>query len=124
MRPTSGVRIGGNMQMVSPKLLAPAAALAVLPMASAPRAAQAASGRQAMQQCVARVLSQLARRGASESQIASAVVSRCDRPLRVSLAQAIRTGEAPNCTVESCIDMARSRAVAEAIGAYRQRARR
>jgi hypothetical protein len=114
------------MSKVSPKLLVlPAAAvLAVLASVSAPTPAQAASGRQSMAQCVSRVLSQLARRRASESQVGSAVLSRCDRPLRASLAESIRTGEAANCTVESCIDVARNRAVAEAIGAYRQMARR
>ena len=81
-------------------------------------------GRQSMAQCVSRVLSGLARRGAPESQVGPAVLSRCDRPLRASLAESIRSGEAPNCTVETCMDMARTRTVAEAIGAYRQRSRR
>jgi len=114
------------MLKVSPKLLAIAAtaAFAVLASVSAPSPAQAASNRQGMAQCVSRVLSQLARRRAPESRVGPAVLSRCDRQLRASLAQSIRTGEAPNCTVESCIDVARNRAVAEAIGAYRQIGRR
>ena len=85
-----------------------------------PPAAQAAGGRQAMQQCTTRVLSGLARQRASEDQSGSAVLTRCDGPLRAALAEAIQSGEAPNCTVESCLDMARSRAAAEAIQAYRQ----
>ena len=114
------------MLKVSSKLLAIAATavFAVLASVSTPPPAQAASGRQGMAQCVSRVLSQLARRRAPESRVGPAVLSRCDRQLRASLAQSIRTGEAPNCTVESCIDVARNRAVAEAIGAYRQMGRR
>jgi hypothetical protein len=108
------------------KLLAVVSAAIVGGLASmaAPPPAQAASGRQAMAQCVSRVLTQLARRRAPESQVGSAVISRCDRQLRASLAESIRSGEASNCTVESCLDVARSRAAAEAIGAYRQRAGR
>ena len=114
------------MSKVSPKrpVIAAAAVLAALASAGAPPAAQAAGGRQSMAQCVSRVLSGLARRGAPESQVGPAVLSRCDRPLRASLAESIRSGEAPNCTVETCMDMARTRTVAEAIGAYRQRSRR
>ncbi len=101
-----------------------AVGLTVPALVGAPAPAQAQAGRQAMQQCVTRVLTGLARQRASENQVASAVLTRCDRPLRTSLAQAIRSGEAPNCTVESCIDQARSRAAAEAIGVYRQRFQR
>jgi hypothetical protein len=39
------------------------------------------------------------------------------------LAEAIQSGEAPFCTVESCLDMARSRAAQEATAEYRQRIR-
>src|SRR4051812_10219064 len=114
------------MSKVSPKrpVIAAAAVLAALASAGAPPAAQAAGGRQSMAQCVSRVLSGLARRGAPESQVGPAVLSRCDRPLRASLAEPIRSGEAPNCTVETCMDMARTRTVAAAIEAYRQRSRR
>ena len=100
------------------------ALLAGLAAVTTPDAAQAAGGRQAMQTCAARVLSGLARQRASEDQVGSAVLTRCDRPLRAALAEAIRSGEAPNCTVESCLDMARSRAAAEAIQAYRQHGQR
>jgi hypothetical protein len=81
-------------------------------------------GRQAMQHCATRVLSGLARQRASENQVGSAVLTRCDGPLRAALTDAIQSGEAPNCTVESCLDMARSRAAAEAIQAYRQHGQR
>src|SRR5215213_8052130 len=94
--------------------------LACCAAVNTPPVAQAAGGRQAMQQCATRVLSGLARRQAPEDQIGSAVLTRCDGPLREALAEAIQSGEAPNCTVESCLDMARSRAAAEAIQAYRQ----
>ena len=86
--------------------------------------AQAAGGRQAMQQCATRVLSGLARQQASEDQVGSAVLTRCDGPLRAALAEAIQSGEAPNCTVEGCLDLARSRTAAEAIQAYRQHGQR
>ncbi len=100
------------------------AALAAGAVASLPLAAQPAGGRQSMEQCVTRVLSGLARQQASENQVGSAVLSRCDGPLRAALADAIRSGEAANCTVEGCLDMARSRAAAEAIQAYRQHGQR
>ena len=50
-----------------------------------PTAAQAAGGRQAMQHCATRLLSGLARQRASEDQIGSAVLTRCDGPLRAAL---------------------------------------
>jgi hypothetical protein len=40
--------------------------------------------------------------------------------LRATLAEAIKRGEAGGCTVESCLDLARTRASAEAMAAYRQ----
>jgi hypothetical protein len=85
-------------------------------------AAEAGSsrGRQSMEQCVQRVLSGLARQRAPETSVGPAVIQQCDGPLRATLTEAIRTGEAGGCTVESCIAMARERAAAEAAGAYRQ----
>lgn len=77
-----------------------------------------------MERCVERVLSRLARSRAPETQVGRAVVSSCDRPLRMNLAAAIRSGEAAMCTVESCIGLARQRAAEEATDAYRQRFRR
>ena len=113
------------MGMLFPKgLVTSVAVLVAVAAASTPSAAQAAGGRQAMEQCATRVLSGLARQQAEESQVGSAVLSRCDGPLRTALADAIQSGEAANCTVESCLDMARSRAAAEAIQAYRQHGQR
>jgi hypothetical protein len=77
-----------------------------------------------MDACVQRVLTRLARSRAPESRVGRAVVSSCDRPLRASLAAAIRSGEAAMCTVESCLAVARQRAAEEATAAYRQRFRR
>jgi len=77
-----------------------------------------------MERCVDRVLTRLARARASETRVGSAVISSCDRPLRASLAAAIRSGEAAMCTVESCIGLARQRAAEEATAAYRRRFRR
>src|SRR3954453_7810617 len=110
--------------LASKRLVTSVAVLVSVAAASAPSATQAAGGRQAMQQCVTRVLSGLARQQAPETQVGSAVLSRCDGPLRTALADAIQSGEASNCTVESCLDMARSRAAAEAIQAYRQHGQR
>jgi len=104
-----------------PALLA--AAVLAVSAATAFTAAQAAGGRQLMEQCVNRVLSRLARARAPESQVGPTVLSECDGPLRMTLAEAIRSGEAAICTVESCIGMARSRAAEEATEAYRQRVR-
>jgi hypothetical protein len=98
------------------------AALAVL-VAASPSPARAAGGRQSMEQCVDRVLTRLARARAPESQVSPTVLSACDGPLRVTLAEAIQSGEAPFCTVESCMGMARSRAGEEATEQYRQRIR-
>jgi hypothetical protein len=89
-----------------------------------PAHAQGRGVRSAMDVCVSRVLTRLARARASEGQVGRAVVSACDRPLRASLAAAIHSGEAAMCTVESCIGIARQRAAEEATAAYRQRARR
>jgi hypothetical protein len=77
-----------------------------------------------MESCVERVLTRLARARAPETRVGPAVVSSCDRPLRASLAAAIRSGEAAMCTVESCIGVARQRAADEAVASYRRRARR
>ena len=114
------------MPRLSPKVLAVslAAPLASASTASMPAAAQHSSARQAMEQCVAAVLSRLARAGAAESQVGTAVLSQCDKQLRATLAEAIRTGEAGLCTVETCIDLARSRAAEEALQLYRQHIRR
>ena len=96
------------------------ASLAFTALASVPAAAQQGSGRQSMQQCVSTVLTKLARSGTPANQVGSAVVSECDRQLRATLAESIRSGEAGNCTVESCLDLARSRAAEEAAQSYQQ----
>jgi hypothetical protein len=101
-----------------------AAVLIVAASLSPPALAGSRAGRGAMESCVDRVLTRLARARAPETQVGRAVISSCDRPLRASLAAAIRSGEAAMCTVESCIDAARQRAANEATLAYRQRARR
>lgn len=92
-------------------------AMAVIPMASA----QTADARRAMEQCVDRVLSRLARSKAPETQAGPAVLAQCDGPLRATLASAITTGDAFICSVESCLGIARDRAAQEARLAYRER---
>jgi hypothetical protein len=77
-----------------------------------------------MERCVSSVLSRLARVGAPATEVGPAVVSWCDGPLRATLAEAIRSGEAGACTIESCMDLARSRAAEEATQIYRLRTRR
>ena len=79
-----------------------------------------AGGRQGMEQCVQRVLTGLYNQKAPETQVGPTIVSQCDAPLRATLAEAIRTGEAGSCTIESCIAIARERAAGEATAAYRQ----
>ena len=75
-----------------------------------------------MQQCVDRVLTRLARANRSEKEVGQAVISACDRPLRDSVAEAIKSGEAAMCAnVESCMGVARQRAADQATLSYRQR---
>ena len=89
-----------------------------------PTAAQAAGGHQVMEQCVDRVLSRLTRTGAVEGEVSRAVLSECDGPLRLVLADAIDSGEAPLfCKVAICLDLARSRTAQEATEEYRRRTR-
>ena len=110
------------MPRLSPKIpaLFLTASLASVATLSMPAAAQQATPRQAMEQCVATVLKRLARSRAAESQVGSAVVTQCDRQLRATLAAAIRSGEAGTCTVDTCIDLARARAAEQALQIYRQ----
>ena len=81
--------------------------------------AQSAGTRTSMERCVDGVLSRLARAKAAEGQVGTAVISQCDKPLRAALASAIQTGEAPMCSVESCIAVSRQRAAEDATSAYR-----
>lgn len=90
-------------------------------IAGAPVAvAQSAKGRQSMEQCVKTQLASLARARTPEQQVGAVVVAKCDGPLRATLADAIKTGEAGGCTVQSCLAIAKERASAEAAEAYRQ----
>lgn len=91
-----------------------------LAFAPASKAQANYSSRQTMEQCVSRVLATMAKSKAPETQVGSAVTTKCDSPLRATLADAIKKGEAGGCTVEGCLDLARTRASAEAIAAYRQ----
>jgi hypothetical protein len=97
-----------------------AASVALIAAASVAANAQG-EARQSMERCVSSVLSRLARMGAPVSEVGPAVVARCDGPLRATLAEAIRSGQAGSCTIESCIDMARSRAAEEATQTFRLR---
>src|SRR3954466_8550828 len=97
------------------------AALIALTTATLLSPAHAAPGRRSMEQCVDRVLPGRARARADEAQVGPTVVSQCDASLRTALAEAIQSGEAPLCTLESCMGMARSRASDEATAEYRQR---
>ena len=98
------------------------ASLAVVAAAGALVAAQPGRARQSMEQCVDRVLTQLSRSGVPENQVGSLVVTHCDKQLRATLAEAVNSGEAGFCTVESCLGLARGRAAAEATETYRQHA--
>jgi len=87
--------------------------------------AQSGGARSSMEQCVDRVLARLARAKAPEREVGRAVISGCDGPLRATLAEAIKSGEASMCaSIESCIDIARKRAGDEAKEAYRARVSR
>lgn len=73
-----------------------------------------------MEQCVGDVLRQLAVQQVPEVQAGPTVVRYCDAPLRATLAQAIQSGEAAICTVDSCIGMARDRVIQEIGPEYRE----
>ena len=98
-----------------------AAGLAAL---SAQPAEAQAGGRRTMEQCVERVVGSLAKSKAPEASVGAAVVSQCDKPLRATLAEAIKSGEAAGCTVESCLSIAQSRTSDEATELYRTRVAR
>jgi len=107
------------------KRVLPVTAVAALALgaASLTAVAQGAGGggpaRQEMQRCVGGVLSQLARSQSPDTLVGPTVVSQCDRQLRATLQESIRAGEAGNCTVDSCLALARQRASEEAVLAYR-----
>ncbi len=98
---------------------AAAAALVVSMIAGVPAVAQQPPGiqqvdtpqRRAMQQCVSRVLANLARAKANYRDVTPTVTQQCDSQLRAVLASEIQAGRAGPCTnVEGCIDMARNEA--------------
>jgi hypothetical protein len=87
--------------------------------------AQGGPARASMEQCVERVLAGLAKAKAPESEVRRAVLTGCDGPLRATLAEAIKTGEARMCaSFEACIDIARKQTVDEARDEYRKRVAR
>jgi hypothetical protein len=113
------------MPQLSLKSLAASSAASVALIVAASVAASAqGEARRSMERCVSSVLSRLARMGAPVSEVGPVVVARCDGPLRATLAEAIRSGQAGACTVESCMNLARNRAAEEATQIYRLRTRR
>ena len=92
-------------------------------MLSSVAQAQGGPARASMERCVERVLSGLAKAKAPESEVRHAVLSGCDGPLRATLAEAIKSGEARMCaSFDACIDLARKQTADEAKEAYRARA--
>lgn len=89
-------------------------------IAALPQPAEAAA-RDAMQACATRVMGQLSKSGTPAERVGPTVVRQCDRQLRAALAEAIKTGEAGGCTVESCIAMAQERASEESTQQYQAR---
>src|SRR5215217_21420 len=84
--------------------------------------AEGATARASMERCVERVLSGLAKAKAPESELRNAVLSGCDGPLRATLSEAMKSGEARMCaSFEACIDIARKQTAEEAKEAYRAR---
>jgi hypothetical protein len=87
--------------------------------------AQGGPARASMERCVERVLTNLAKARAPEREVGRAVNAGCDGPLRATLVEAMKTGEARMCaSVEACIDIARKQAADEAKEAYRARVAR
>ena len=92
---------------------------------SAPAHAQGGPARASMERCVERVLARLAKAKAPEREVGRAVIADCDGPLRATLVEAMKTGEARMCaSVEACLDIARKQTADEAREAYRERAPR
>ena len=84
--------------------------------------AQGGPARASMERCVDRVLGGLAKAKAPESEVRRAVLSGCDGPLRATLTEAMKSGEARMCaSFEACIDIARKQTAEEAKEAYRAR---
>src|SRR4051812_50165626 len=87
-------------------LIVAGAACVVLAPGSQAQANQ--PSRQSMEKCVGRVLATMARAKAPEVQVGSAVTTQCDSPLRATLAEAIKKGEAGGCTGGARLDPARA----------------
>lgn len=84
--------------------------------------AQRGSARASMERCVDGVLDRLAKSKTPDAAVGRAVVSACDGPLRATLIEAMKTGEARMCaSVEACIDIARKETADRAKEAYRAR---
>ena len=66
-------------------------------------------------------MTRLAKAKTPEDKVGPAIVKECDRQLRAALSDAIKTGEAGACTIESCLKMAQERASDESTEMYRQR---
>lgn len=96
---------------------------AALLLVSLPALAQGAQGSgpagQDLRRCVSSTLSQLARAQTPETQVGKSVTTQCDKQLRATLQESITRGEAGNCTVDSCLALARQRTGDEATAAYR-----
>jgi hypothetical protein len=87
--------------------------------------AQGGPARVSMERCVDRVLARLTKAKAPEREVGRAVIADCDRPLRATLVEAMKTGEAAMCaSVEACLDIARKQTADEAREAYRARVTR
>jgi hypothetical protein len=87
--------------------------------------AQSGSARASMERCVGRVLDRLAKAKTPEAAVGRTVVSECDGPLRATLVEAMKTGEARMCaSVEACLDIARKETADRAKEAYRVRVSR
>ncbi len=84
--------------------------------------AQSGPARASMERCVDRVLDRLAKAKTPDAAVGRAVISECDGPLRATLVEAMKTGEARMCaSVDACMDIARKEAADRAKEAYRQR---
>ena len=102
------------------KVVSAASFAAMIASGSGALAGGSTGGKASMERCVKATLSKLAQSRAPEAQVGPAVLSRCDVPLRAALVEAINSGEAFICTVQSCIGIARERAAEEARTAYRR----
>jgi hypothetical protein len=83
---------------------------------------QRGSARGSMERCVDGVLDRLAKAKTPDAAVGRTVVAECDGPLRATLIEAMKTGEARMCaSVEACIDIARKETADRAKEAYRAR---